>query len=145
MRIDFYVLPYTSPNAIEEFFSRLIEKIYLKNLRLDLVTNNNEASERWDRVLWTYRDISFLPHEQAGSLAPIQIFTTENLQKKADILLNLTDSCPALFMEYPRIIDRSTEEPGAKAHARERYRQYRDAGATITTHPLQASASSNTR
>lgn len=60
MKVGFYSLSFQS---VEKFLPRLVEKTW-KNLyhRALVLTDSQEVSDRLSYSLWTYRQLSFLPH-----------------------------------------------------------------------------------
>lgn len=137
MQVDFYILE-ASSNAQSWFFAcQLLEKIYANQQIAYIHTNSREEAERFDALLWTYREDSFLPHQlvqtSADFSSPIVIGYEETIFH-GDILLNLSKSIPSFHHQFSQIIEIVFSEPVVQQLARERYKQYRDQGYKITTH-----------
>lgn len=57
---------------MQKAFPTLVEKIYLQNNRIHIFAHTPEEALWIDRVLWTYKSLSFLPHGcQEADLTPI--------------------------------------------------------------------------
>lgn len=145
MKIDFYV--YDTTNMQRMYFAAcsLLEKIYTEQSQSIFVNmNTREDAERFDALLWTYRDDSFIPHAlyQAEALHPprIQIGYTENIAPiTKNILINFTPTIPPFYQQFEHVIEIVFADPLAQQSARERYKQYRDQGCLLNTIKLKVS------
>lgn len=63
MKVDFYHL---TAQPLDRVLPSLAEKVVASGERLLVVVENDGERSRLDRLLWTYRPDSFLPHEQVG-------------------------------------------------------------------------------
>lgn len=136
MKIDFYILETTSQQQANLFACQCLEKCYAEqNLPIFVHTNTRADAERFDALLWTYRDDSFLPHQlhADGNNAPIQIGFGETPAAPLAILLNLGSQIPAFYQQCQQIIEIVFTDPVMQQCARQRYKQYRDAGCEIKT------------
>ena len=60
MKIDFYILETTSSQQSSFFACQLLEKLYgEQQAPIFVYTNTREEAQRFDALLWTYRDDSF--------------------------------------------------------------------------------------
>lgn len=64
MQVDFYHLTATS---LDRALPQIAAKVVEGGGRLLIVTGRDEQRGDLDRLLWTYRADSFLPHAQAGA------------------------------------------------------------------------------
>jgi DNA polymerase-3 subunit chi len=153
MKIDFYILEATSAQQAWFFTCQLLEKLYAEQkLPIFVHTNSREDAQRFDALLWTYRDDSFLPHElyppeqtlpKTLSPAPgaarddilrcIQIGYGESPDIKQAVLFNLGKDIPAFYTECSHVIEIVFNDPLMQQLARQRYKQYRDQGHDIQT------------
>ena len=69
-QVDFYVRPETSPDALDNFACRLVEKVCQRGHHVLVVTASDTAARRFDDLLWTFRDESFVPHRRIGASDP---------------------------------------------------------------------------
>jgi DNA polymerase-3 subunit chi len=134
--IDFYLLSDSGADAVDRIACRLTEKAYRLGHRIFLFTGDREKAEQLDQLLWTFSQGSFVPHEIAGSDAPVCIGYQEPPEDFADVLVNLAGEIPGFFSRFDRVAEvvGATEE--AKQGGRERYRFYRNRGYTLDTHEL---------
>src|SRR3990167_11566410 len=97
-RIDFYLLdiPFS---ALSHFVCRLLQKILQQKLSAYLYVASETEATQWDTLLWTFNDISFLPHalykKNLAPQAPIYIGHIAPTNTPLDVLVNLTDTPPA--------------------------------------------------
>ena len=64
MQVDFYHLTAT---PLDRALPQIAAKVVESGARLLIVTARDEQRLDLDRLLWTYRPDSFLPHAQAGA------------------------------------------------------------------------------
>jgi|SRR5579885_171017 DNA polymerase-3 subunit chi len=143
MKIDFYVLDTQSGQQSLFFACQLIEKIHTEQHRRIYVNmNSREEAERFDALLWTYRDDSFLPHDiyrqDNPNPPPIQIGHHEAPDGSREVLLNLSRDFPLFHENFEHVIEIVFSDPLVQQLARERYKQYRDKGYDINTIKLKA-------
>ncbi len=143
-RIDFYVLESTAPSARLNFVCRLCEKAYLAGHRVFLLTRSKAQSGELDKLLWTFRDDAFVPHQQteSGQPAAAAIIIGNELpgsdanDSGTDVLINLQDTVPAMaerFQRVAEVIDGSEQVRGA---GRKRFSDYKQAGFAPQTHKI---------
>lgn len=139
-RVDFYIL---SDGARGDRFSlacRLAEKAWRQGRRVYLHTGSKSESSHLDKLLWTYRDESFLPHglfgEVDAALNPILIGHTDDAGDEHDVLINLAAEVPTFFSRFDRLAEPLDSEPQIRHAGRERYRFYRDRGYTLNSHDI---------
>jgi DNA polymerase-3 subunit chi len=140
-RIDFYIITDTQPAARLRLACRLIEKAYKNKHRIYIHTDNQADAHELDELLWTYREDSFLPHNLYGEgpepAPPIQIGFAATPEQHRDILLNLSQTIPAFYPQFARLLEIISNEPDVQTYGRQHYRQYRTAGHELNTHKLQ--------
>lgn len=139
-RVDFYIL--TSKNKQETllFACKLLEKIYSQQHRCYVHCSNEAEAHSLDELLWTYNDISFIPHNLYGegpTPAPAiqighQLIPTEH----RDILFNLNTELPASFQRFRRVIELVPDIEENKLKARDKFKHYREQQCELTTHDL---------
>lgn len=156
MRIDFYLFKQTTITDCYQTVCRIIAKAYQQGHLIILLCVDNSQAQIIDKLLWTFQETSFLPHQLVSAetdqldqldqtdqtdqvVAPILITTNSaNTPDNYDILVNLGffEFAPRHFKQFQRIseIVPATEE--ALTQARQRYRIYRQQGCTIHSHQL---------
>ncbi|RDI42674.1 DNA polymerase III subunit chi [Aquicella lusitana] len=142
--VDFYVLETQSGQQSLRFACSLIEKAYQQKQSVYVHTVSRAEAERMDKLLWTYREDSFLPHclylgnqPENEQPVPIQIgFDTAPPNQR--LLLNLTQQVPVFYHQFQHIMEIVFADPAIQQLARERFRYYRDQGCEMNTYKIKA-------
>lgn len=131
-RIQFYILKPGSRDNRFGLACRVTEIAYRRGHRVLMHTESAEQAQHLDRLLWTFREQSFLPHGQIAdadaSLTPVLIDHQGNAGDEHDVLVNLTTTVPGFFSRFERVLECIDHEPEIKAAGRQRFRYYRDHG-----------------
>jgi DNA polymerase-3 subunit chi len=139
-RIDFYISQTSRDEDRLRLACKITEKAYKLGNSVYIHTDSTEQAGLIDDLLWTFRDGSFIPHQtDAGNnekSAPVLIGHNKELQHGADVLINLAHEIPACFSQFERVAEIVNDTPDSTAHARERYKFYRDRGYELQTHKL---------
>ncbi len=132
--IGFYHLT-TSP--LERALPKLLEKILEANKRAVLMCGSEERLDFLNSTLWTLGKLSFIPHgcakEGFPEDQPIWLTLKDENPNGSEFLV-LTDGVEspslATYARCLDLFDGNDEE--ALQNARERWKQYKDAGHTVT-------------
>lgn len=92
-----------------------------------------------DDLLWTWQDISFLPHALADKVdanEKVLIGWQEITPPGLDVLINLTDTVPDWATGFNRIVEIVADEPSQRDSGRERYKYYRKLGVELFNHDI---------
>lgn len=138
-RIDFYVLPDAKPKGRQLLACRLAEKALAQGLKVFIHTGSPEQSMLLDELLWTYKDISFVPHavDRIRSGEPVLVsHTTDHVPDHTSVLINLGNAVPGDIRRFERVTELVDQTDAVKLEARNRFRQYREQGYTPQTHNL---------
>lgn len=141
-RIDFY---HDAPDRLD-VAARIAHKAYAAGHRLLVVAPEPSRRDAIDRLLWTFAPLAFVPHCRADDrLAPetpvlIAGRVADAADAGAEVLINLGDAVPEGFERFQRVIEIVGRDDADRGPARERFRQYRDAGHAIESHRLGAGA-----
>lgn len=133
-RIDFYTLEPDSPGDRYLLVCRLAERVRADGLRVLVHCPDPESARHLDRLLWTYRQDSFLPHGIVGQrdldlkLTPVLIGRDGTPETEDQVLVNLAPEVPTFFSRFERVCEPVDQDPAVRAAARERFRFYRDRG-----------------
>jgi DNA polymerase III subunit chi len=140
-KIDFYIIEESQANARMRLACRLIEKAHKNRHRIYIHCDSQKDAHQLDELLWTYREDSFLPHNLYGDgpepAPPIQIGFDATPDKQRDILITLSQTIPAFYPQFSRVLEIISNETDIQAAGREHYRQYRADGHAINIHKLQ--------
>lgn len=138
-RVDFYVLDTAGESGRLFFACRLVEKAYNMDTEVYAHTGSAETAAQLDEMLWTFRQGSFVPHEQLGeqpARAPVRIGSPGHEQHAGGLLINLAGQVPSFAKQFTRIAEIVDADPDSRAQSRQRFREYRDMGLEPVTHKL---------
>ncbi len=142
MRADFYVLDEAAPAARLKVACRIAEKAYLAGQRVLVWHTEREELARFDELLWTFADTSFVPHEWLGARhdAPVLLSAGEAPDGPLEVLINLATAPepPPFAAAAERIAEILDADPAVREAGRARFRAYRQLGCEPATHPLRA-------
>ncbi|NEX15548.1 MAG: DNA polymerase III subunit chi [Halochromatium sp.] len=148
-RIDFYVLKDGSRGNRFGLCCRLVERIYRGTPdgtkpppRVLIHCPEVQQARHLDRLLWSYRDDSFLPHGLVGetdpTLTPILISINDQPETEDQVLINLSSSAeaPPFFSRFERLCEPLDHAPEIRQAGRKRYLYYRDCGYPLAHHQV---------
>jgi DNA polymerase-3 subunit chi len=138
-RVDFYVLDQTGIDSRLNFACRLTEKAYKQGSQVYAHTLSQPLASRFDDMLWSFRQGSFVPHQVLDSgapRAPVCIGTDTAMLETGEVLLNLADDAPPFAQQFQRIAEIVTADSEATAAGRRRFRHYRELGLSPETHRI---------
>jgi len=139
-RISFYLLKGEDEQARQVFACRLIEKAYTQGNQIYIHTDNAEQSQQIDKLLWSFRADSFVPHqpmtESDNELSPILIGHDEKPPRLMSLLINLSKEQPMFFSQFERVAEILNDNEQLKTQGRDRYRFYQQRGYQLDTHKL---------
>ncbi len=139
-RVDFYILSDHSP--VERFVCQLAGKVIQSGSKLFINTEDSTHAAKLDDLLWTFQDISFIPHQlldsQNSADTPILIGAnnSEIPPSGFDVLLNLATELPMSHKHFQRILEIVGGDTDRIQAARNRYRAYRDSGFELYDHKI---------
>lgn len=142
MKIDFYVLDVSEGQRALLFACKLIEQAHLQQQSVYVHMQSKQEAERLDKLLWTYKEDSFIPHHLSDAAvtkaAPIQIGFAKALPAKQEVLLNFSSEVPAFYAQFGQVVEIVFSDPIVQQLARERFKFYRSNSCDITTHKIKA-------
>ena len=137
-RVDFYILD-THRNP-EHLVCQLTQKACQQGLNITIRTADQATAQAMDDRLWTFGDISFIPHAvyhtHSPDPAPVQITWQDLPPTHRDLLVNLTGAIPDGVENFARIVEIVAADEGSRGGARQRYRDYRERGYELETHNI---------
>ena len=140
-RIDFYSLEPDSGGDRFILTCRLVERIRGQDLRILIHCPDREQARHLDRLLWTYREDSFLPHGLVDSsdiaLTPVLISADGRPASEDQVLINLATEVPGFLDRFARVCEPIDQDPVIRAAGRARYRLYRERGYPLEHHQLR--------
>lgn len=144
-KATFYLLPNAAqqPSAeqLQLLACQLAGQHYAKGEWLYIHCEDQAQAHGIDELLWQFEPSAFVPHNLKGegpaAGAPVEIgFDRLGPNQRRPILINLANEAPAFAVNFGRIIDFVAGDEQHKALARDRYRQYRNLGVTLSTQDL---------
>lgn len=131
-QIDFYLLDNPDLSAAMRYTCRLANKGYRLGKRIFIRVEDPAQAQQLDALLWTYSDLSFIPHRvydettdgNADTREPVLIGIIEPQAGQQMLLINLADSLPGRYAGYEQVKEIVWKDENCLNAARERYRQY---------------------
>jgi DNA polymerase-3 subunit chi len=141
LRVDFYVSEQAGGDARLRLACRVAEKAYLAKQKVVALSDDHDALRRFDELLWTFGDGSFVPHDLvtvdgARCEAPVALTTGPLPADHTDVLINLGSAVPASFERFGRIAEFLDARPEVRAAGRERFKFYRGKSIEPQTHKV---------
>jgi DNA polymerase III subunit chi len=118
---------------------RVTEKAYLAKQKVVVLLDDADTLRRFDELLWTFGDGSFVPHDGVASPesrceAPVALTTGTLPPDHADVLINLSGAVPPFFERFARVAELLDARPEVRAAGRERFKSYRARSIEPQTH-----------
>jgi DNA polymerase-3 subunit chi len=140
-RVSFYSLADEARGDRFQLVCRLVERIYQTGLRSYILVAAAHEAQHLDRLLWTYREESFIPHGIKGQTdaeaTPVLIGHDADPGDRRPVLINLAPAVPAGLDRLERLCEAVDHDPEIRTAARERYRYYRGLGLTLDHHEIR--------
>lgn len=124
---------------------QVAHKRYLAGQRLIVYCAIEARLSAFDRLLWTFEDVSFVPHVLAtdplAACTPVVLTAAAPSAPSPDNLeglwlMNLDEECPPGYDGFARVLEIVSAEPADIQAARQRWRTYQAAGHTVNGHDL---------
>jgi DNA polymerase-3 subunit chi len=140
-RVDFYVSADAGESARLRLACRIAEKAYLAKQKVVVLCEDAEVLRRFDELLWTFGDGTFVPHDAIGAAdtpcdAPVALTTGAIPAGHSDVLVNLGSSVPPFFEKFARVAECLDARPEVRAAGRERFKAYRARTIEPATHTV---------
>ena len=135
-KIDFY--HYAEDKL--KFACRLAAKAHDQQSRLVVWSPDAAVLAEFDRMLWTFQSIRFVPHCMAHAAVapetPIILAKSGDDLPHHDVLLNHADEEPPFFATFERLLEIVTLGDEDKQRARGRYAFYKKRGYDIRVNEI---------
>ncbi|MGI9283044.1 MAG: DNA polymerase III subunit chi [Endozoicomonas sp.] len=139
-RVTFYLLQQQSAQAVKQFACRLTDKALRNGMPVHIHTDNDIQCETLDRLLWEWREDSFLPHQIINSKAtgaPITLgFEQPESLHDNTLLINLSNRIPGFYSNFIRTCEIVDQSPGPVEILREKFKAYVADGIQPETHRI---------
>lgn len=137
-QVDFYILE--QHRYPDQLVWQLVDKAYQQGLKIQIHTCDQTSAQAIDDRLWTFSDISFIPHalyqQEVPTDSQVLISWQDHPQTHTDVLMNLATDIPDAVENFARIIEIVAADDESRQYARQRYRNYRDLGCDLKTHNI---------
>jgi DNA polymerase-3 subunit chi len=145
-RVDFYVLDGNDERERWRFACGVVDKAFESEQRVLVWLEDEAAVKRFDDLLWTFAQDSFVPHEPLTAESnwedsPVLLSCTATPSPAPDVIVNLAISLPAGRAIAPQIIEIIDADAARRQAGRTRYRKYKEEGVEPTTHNVGATSS----
>jgi DNA polymerase-3 subunit chi len=138
-RVDFY----SNAEPKLQVACQLVAKAIQQLLRVVVYVPDENAARNFDKLLWTYQAVSFVPHcttyHPLGAETPVVIAHEAVEFPHHQVVLNLHVESPPSFSRFERLIELVGIADDDRGLARSRYRFYRERGYEIHHHDLSVS------
>jgi DNA polymerase III subunit chi len=140
-RVDFYVSEAAGADVRLRLACRIAEKAYLARQKVVVLLDDAENLRRFDELLWTFGDGSFVPHDSvtangASCEAPVALTTGPLPAEHNDVLINLAGAVPPCFEQFSRVAELLDARPEVRSAGRERFKFYRGKSIEPQTHNI---------
>lgn len=140
-KVNFYILSSQSEQGRHSFACKLAEKAFRLGFKCYISVDNQGQAERLDRLLWTFRANSFVPHviysDSLPNLANAVIIGTQQAPEQwQHTYINLSTTLPHNIEKSTQIFELLDNDETQKQAGRQRYRQYQALGININTHKM---------
>ena len=119
---------------VEKGFKQKIQPIYIH-------ASNQQQAEQLDKLLWTFKQDSFIPHTIVGTSdldsTPVQIGWNENQFHPAAAIVNLSEEIPISYLESKKIHEIIDNDEIKKNKARERWKNYKSEGCHLDIYQIK--------
>lgn len=144
-QVDFYVLAGNSSK--ENFACALIQKVWKQGENIFINMSSMSMATAFDDLLWTFKDISFLPHallaeddvENVSIVIGYSQQMGDYLADHAAIVLNFAEQVPIALNKAVRVLEIVAGSEVERQQARKRYADYRQLGHVLNKHTIDHS------
>ncbi len=137
-RVDRYFLSPGLPEELDRFACKLVEKAFSQKYTIVVRTRDKDHSETLDRLLWTFRDRSFIPHDQNPETnSPVLILhePSAEISPRYRLLVQI-GPMSGIYDDtgYERIVDIMNERCRTDPEQLERWQRYQAGGYEMHEH-----------
>lgn len=139
--VSFYILQQGDDTARFRFACRLAQTAFKQKQSLYIHLDTSGEAQYLDELLWTFHDISFLPHVIMQSAddktdTPIALGTLQTPPKHFRCLLNLSVNIPDFYSQFTRVLEIVPSRGQLRDIMRAHYRDYQQQHCQLTTHEV---------
>lgn len=136
VQVTFFVLQSTDDTPLLPLVCQQAAQHYRQQKNVFIYADNQESCHQLDEILWSFEPDSFVPHNLVGEGpkqgSPVEI-SWQPPKNRRQVLINYASTMPQFCHQFAHVIDFVPVDETRKQLARDRYRQYKSSGFTITT------------
>ncbi len=118
------------------FACKLAKRAYEDGRKLVVYAPTPALADEFDRALWSFSQLSFVPHVKSGhplaGQTPVVIAHDDAGLAHHEALLNLGDDPPPFFSRFDALREMVLADENDRARARERARFYKSRGFDVS-------------
>jgi DNA polymerase-3 subunit chi len=136
--VGFYVMQTSDPGQRLRVAARLADKAFQRGHRIFINATDEAQATELNKLLWSFRPASFLPHGLHGQehSETIAIGWGQEPNNHNDLLINLQLEIPSFFSRFARVAEVVTQEPDSLAALRKSWTFYKERGYQLEKHDL---------
>jgi DNA polymerase-3 subunit chi len=136
--VGFYVVQTSDPGQRLRVAARLADKAFQRGHRIFINATDEAQATELNKLLWSFRPASFLPHGLHGQehSETIAIGWGQEPNNHNDLLINLQLEIPSFFSRFARVAEVVTQEPDSLAALRKSWTFYKERGYQLEKHDL---------
>jgi DNA polymerase-3 subunit chi len=132
-RVDFYVLPESL--AAVRFACAMTERACRHGRAVHIHAASRDEALELNDLLWTFHDISFLPHcladDTRDTSAPVVIGWSGMQPRTGEVLINLDVAIPEFASRFSRVVEPVPARTSERGQSREHWRSYKEMGCEL--------------
>ncbi|WP_295880968.1 DNA polymerase III subunit chi [uncultured Thiohalocapsa sp.] len=140
-RVDFYILADGARGDRLTLACRIAERAHGEGRRVLIHAPEPNLARQLDRLLWTFRDASFVPHGLVGetnpAYTPVLISSDGEPATEDQVLINLSPGVPEFFARFERLCEPLDHDPTVRQAGRTRWKYYKDCGYALKHHEIR--------
>lgn len=125
-----------------QFACKLAKRACDEGRKMIVYAPSPKLADEFDRLLWTFSQLSFVPHVKAGHAfaaeTPIVIASDDTGLTHHQALLNIGDDPPPFFSRFDALREVVSSDGDDRASARERMKFYKSRGFDVRTQDMLA-------
>ena len=136
--VGFYVVQTSDPGQRLRVAARLADKSFQRGHRIFINATDEAQATELNKLLWSFRPASFLPHGLHGQehSETIAIGWGQEPNNHNDLLINLQLEIPSFFSRFARVAEVVTQEPDSLAALRKSWTFYKERGYQLEKYDL---------
>ena len=128
----FYIL--NSNEEINHSICKIIKKFYESEKKVIVSSNNSKLIDEVNKLLWTFEQLSFIPHSTSKNydpLTPVLLIEThyknDSISKKDyNVFINLDDEAKTDYHDHEIVVELVSSNEQQKKLARDKYLYYKN-------------------